>query len=148
MGRIAILFGSLLMLLGITLYAIAVTRGIYWPEADPHPDRHPALRSLTSLIPTAFGVVLLILGMIARNASDKARMHTMHAAALIGLLGVALPLWRIIAALTGTNPPNYLAVGGLVGMAVLCAVFLALCVKSFIDARIARKQRELQMPGK
>jgi len=36
-----------------------------------------------------------------------------------------------------------LAIGGQYAMAALCAIFVALCVKSFIDVRKARKAREL-----
>jgi hypothetical protein len=38
---------------------------------------------------------------------------------------------------------NVRAAGGSIAMAVLCGAFLALCVKSFIDARKARKQAEV-----
>jgi hypothetical protein len=123
-GPIAIFFGVLLTVLGIGLYALS--------------DSH----SPTALIPSAFGVVLILLGFIARGGSEKVRMHTMHAAALIGLVGLVFPAYRAIAALAGGAEMN-LAIGGQIAMAVLCGGFLALCIKSFIDARRARKQREL-----
>jgi hypothetical protein len=34
--------------------------------------------------------------------------------------------------------------GGQIAMAALCLIFVGLCVKSFIDARIARKQKEAE----
>jgi hypothetical protein len=40
-----------------------------------------------------------------------------------------------------------LAKGEQAVMAGLCGIFLALCVKSFIDARMARKQSEAQTPA-
>lgn len=141
MARIAIIFGSLMILLGGGLYAAAVTRGT---TRDSLEMSAALVRAWTSLIPAAFGVVLIVLGLIARNGSDKTRMHTMHGAALVGLIGVAVPLWRVIKALTGDAAIDPLPVGGGMAMAALSAVFLGLCVKSFIDARIARKQREAE----
>ena len=41
--------------------------------------------SLTALIPAAFGLLLVLAGVLARD--DRKRMHAMHAAALIAILG-------------------------------------------------------------
>lgn len=143
MAPIAILFGVLMMLLGGGLYVASVVRGMNQPDAE---TAAVMVRGLTALIPAAFGLILIVLGMIARNASDKARMHTMHAAALIGLLGVALPAWRVIKALTSDGELDWLPVGGNMGMIALSAIFLGLCIKSFIDARILRKSKEAATP--
>ena len=146
MARIAIVFGCLLMLLGVGLYAAAVA--LDTPQLDPAglPVVRTVVwvRALTSLIPAAFGLVLIALGMIARNASDRTRMHIMHVAALVGLIGVGIPLWRIIKSLTSADPINWLAVGGLFAMEMLSAVFLGLCVRSFIQARIERKRKKAE----
>jgi hypothetical protein len=125
LARIAMIFGVLLAVLGIGLYAMAD------PELKPW-------RALTALIPTAFGAVLIVIGQVAQSESAKVRMHAMHAAALVGLIGLAIPAYRAIAALAGGAELN-LAIGGQLAMAGLCAVFVALCVKSFIDVRRARK---------
>ena len=124
MAPIAIVFGVLLSALGGVLFAISETK------------------SPTALIPAFFGVPLIIIGFIARNASDRMRMHVMHAAATIGLIGFAFPLGRIIMALIQGKELNPLALTGQLGMSALCGVFLALCVRSFIQARIERKKRE------
>jgi uncharacterized membrane protein len=126
-ARIAMIFGVLLTVLGIGLYALS----------------DPEHKSLTALIPSAFGLALVLLGQVAQSGSDKVRMHTMHVAALIGLIGFAFPAYRAIAALVRGTEFN-LAIGGQLAMAVLCAIFLGLCIKSFIDARRARKQREAE----
>jgi hypothetical protein len=141
MARIAILFGTLMVILGVGLYGTAVARAL---NADEVTGVHPAVRFLTALIPAGFGVVLIVLGLIARNGSDKTRMHTMHGAAVIGLLGVALPLWRVIKALTADAALDPLPVVGNIAMAVLSGIFLGLCVKSFMDVRIERKRREAE----
>ena len=126
MAPLAIGFGVLLGLLGPVLYELS--------DLDPKP--------MTAFIPSAFGVVLILLGFLARN--EKYRMHAMHGAALVGLLGVVMPLGRVIYASTQPTFQFGLAAGGSIAMAVLCAIFLGLCVKSFIDARVARKKKEAE----
>lgn len=101
--------------------------------------------SVTALIPAFFGVPLLVLGLVARNASDHVRMHVMHAAALLGLIGFAFPAVRVVMALIGgaglTRP-----ILAQIAMAALCGVFLALCIRSFVAARIERRKREALGP--
>jgi hypothetical protein len=80
---------------------------------------------------------------VAQN--EKVRMHAMHGAALIGLVGFAMPAYMVIAGLARGDEFG-LAKGEQAAMAVICGVFLGLCVKSFIDARVARKQKEAQEP--
>ena len=126
MAPIAIVFGVLLTLLGGGLFAVSESR------------------SVTALIPSFFGIALIVLGVVARN--EKARMHAMHVAALLGLIGFAFPAYRVIAALLGTNPINPVAIGGQIAMSALCGVFLALCAKSFIDARIEHKRKQAESP--
>lgn len=116
-------------MLGIGLYAMV----------DPELKRE--WKALTAFIPTAFGAVLIVLGQIAQSGSDSTRKHSMHAAAVVGLIGVVLPAYRAIAALSRGDEMN-LAIGGQIAMAVLCGAFLALCIKSFIDVRRARKQAQ------
>ena len=98
---------------------------------------------VTALIPAAVGLLLLICGLIART-SVGALKHAMHAAAAVGLLGFLAAAGRLAMVLekqAGDEPPpiSYLGVGCLAAMAAICAVFVALCVKSFRDAR---KRRE------
>jgi hypothetical protein len=108
-------FGALLIALGVAFWAVT--------------------SAPTALIPAAFGVLLTICGVIARNT--KLRMHAMHGAALLGLLGAAFPLVR---ALPKLEQGNYgAAVIEQLLMAVLSLIFLVLCVRSFIAARRARK---------
>jgi uncharacterized membrane protein len=132
-ARIAMIFGVLLAILGVVLYAMA------------DPELKKEWKALTAFIPTAFGAVLIVIGQIAQSGSDKVRMHSMHAAALVGLVGLVIPAYRVIAALAGGAEMN-LAIGGQIAMAVLCGAFLALCVKSFIDVRKARKLKQSQTP--
>jgi hypothetical protein len=91
--------------------------------------------SITALIPAFFGAILLILAMVARN--PNARKHAMHAALALALLGVLGTAPRIFAAINAGNisRPATLAQ---IAMAVVLLVYIALGVKSFIDARRAR----------
>jgi hypothetical protein len=79
----------------------------------------------------------------------------MHAAALLGLVGFVVPAVRALPKL-----PELVSTGKVVVstddgardatlaivmqllMALVCAVFVGLCVKSFIDARVARSRAE------
>ena len=123
MPHIAIVFGVLLSILGVVLFALSGAE-------------HP-----TALIPTLFGVILIVLGIVARNS--KARKHAMHAAALVALIGLVVPAIRVIQALARGAELNQAVVGQIL-MALLCAVFLVLCIQSFIAARRARKQAQGQ----
>jgi len=90
--------------------------------------------SVTALIPAGFGVVLAVLGALSFN--ERRRRHTMHAAAavgVIGFLGTAAALVQLLAG--GDRSSASLARAA---MAILMAVFVGLCVRSFIAARKAR----------
>src|SRR5581483_1239793 len=49
-------------------------------------------RSVTALIPAFFGLALVLLGLLAFK--EHLRKHVMHLAAMIGLIGLAVPLAR------------------------------------------------------
>jgi hypothetical protein len=122
MSSIAIAFGALLTVLGVGLFGLS------------------AGQAPTALIPAGFGLFLIICGVIARN--EASRKHAMHFAALLGLVGCVAPLFMVIKKYATTTEFNPLSGGGQLAMSALCGIFLALCVKSFIDARKARKQAE------
>lgn len=92
--------------------------------------------SVTALIPAFFGVVLAALGWLSRD--DRRRKLLMHIAVVVGLLGFAgsvsgIP--KLIRMLGGAEIERPAAAVSQSIMAVLAGVFVALCVKSFIDAR-------------
>jgi hypothetical protein len=99
-------------------------------------SQHP-----TALIPAGLGLVLVILGLLAKK--PKLRMHAMHGAALVALLGFAgsvSGIGQVARMLSGeaiARPPAAIARSI---MAVLCLAFLALTVRSFVAARIARRR--------
>lgn len=117
MPGMTMIFGMLLVLLGAGTYFAA------------SPDQ----RSPTALIPSAVGVLLILCGAIARNPA--ARKHAMHAAAALGTLGFLAAAGKLISVIAKTGMPDGLKMVGMGGMAILCAIFVGMCVKSFIDAR-------------
>lgn len=117
MPTTAITSGILLILLGIIGYVLGMIN---------------ARASLTAFIPAAFGLLLLIFGLIAKS-NENLRKHLMHAAVVVGLLGFLMPAFRILSRLGEftVNAANL----SQIAMAVICLVFVILSVKSFIDAR-------------
>lgn len=89
----------------------------------------------TALIPAYFGGALLLLGLLARNPAR--RKLVMHLAVVVGLLGFLGSLRGPIQLLSGTAQRPAAAAAQTI-MAALMALFVALCVKSFIDARRLR----------
>jgi uncharacterized membrane protein (UPF0136 family) len=97
--------------------------------------------SPTALIPAAIGGVLLVCGLLAFK--DNLRKHVMHLAVLVGLLGALggfMPLIRQYNKNNSFDPAIPSAVSGEI-MILVCGIFVALCVKSFIDARKARQSK-------
>ena len=95
--------------------------------------------SLTALIPAAFGLLLVIFGALAKD--DSRRKMAMHIAVLVGLLGflgTVSGLAALPAVLAGGQVERPMAVIAKSIMAVLMAVYVALCVRSFINARRSR----------
>lgn len=95
--------------------------------------------SATALIPAAFGVAFLALGLAATKASSS--KHSMHAAAvlaLLGLIGTAGGVPDLLSLLSGADVERPLAAWSRSLMAIALAVFLVLCVRSFVAARTAR----------
>jgi hypothetical protein len=114
-------FGVLLIVLGVVGYA--ATGGV----------------SVTALIPAFFGIVLVALGLLARN--ERYRKHAMHVAVvvgLLGLLGTARGLMALPRVMSQTDVDRPAAVVAQAVMAILMIVYVALGVRSFIAARRAR----------
>lgn len=117
MQRTAIGFGTVLFLMGIGFYLNAA------------PDN----RSFTALIPSLIGVVIGVCGMLAQN--EVRRKTAMHIAAGVALFGVVGSLMRIVPALMrGTFQSSFASTAQIL-TALLCGVFLILCVQSFKAAR-------------
>ncbi len=119
--KLTLTIGGLLTLTGVIAYM--ATGGV----------------SLTALIPSAVGVLLLVAGWIGRN--PKLHRHAIHAAlavALLGALGSLMNVVKVGQLFTGTaERPG--AIWASLVMFVALVVYLAFGVRSFIDARRARQ---------
>lgn len=120
MPSTAIISGVLLIVIGILGYVFSIVDGN---------------ASVTALIPAAFGLLLAILGFVAR-ANENLRKHLMHAAVVVGLLGFLIPTIRILSRISDIKVS--LAVLSQAAMALVCLFFVILSVQSFINARRSR----------
>ena len=125
MGLITIILGAFLSVLGVVGF---VATG----------SEH-----FTALIPTGFGIVFVILGVLARQ--DTLRKHVMHAAAVLSLIGFAATVRgvpNLVHFLAGGEVERPAATVSQSLMALACLAHLALCVRSFIAARRQRRAQE------
>ena len=92
--------------------------------------------SLTALIPAAFGLVIALAGLIARD--ERKRKHAMHAAvvvALLGFLGSVRGVFQIGDVFDGTAARPAAIVAQTI-MAVLTLGYIVMAVRSFVKARM------------
>src|SRR5580698_8313622 len=109
MAKLTIMFGLVLILLGI--FSFVVT-GHHAP---------------TSLIPALVGLILLILGFLANTDDAKKRMLNMHIAVTVGLLGflfTAKSIVDYVEMVQGRQFPHPVAVEEKAAMAGLLLVFV------------------------
>ncbi len=123
MAKLTILFGVLLILVGLIGY---------FATGHVHP---------TALIPAGFGLLLGIFGLLADTPDSKRRMLFMHIAVTFGLLGFLATIQGLVQwfqYLGGKVFAYPAAVQSKAAMSILCFIFVLLCVRSFIAARRAR----------
>jgi hypothetical protein len=95
----------------------------------------------TALIPAILGVLLGIFGFLAMSPDAGRRKLFMHINVTLGLLGFLGTLMGLIEwfkMLGGANVKNPPATESKAAMALLCVIYVAFCVRSFIAARKAR----------
>jgi len=93
----------------------------------------------TALIPCIFGLFYFVFATLYKKVS--LRMHVMHGAALIALLGALATARSVIQAVrwaSGTLPSRPTAVISQLLMCVFSVIFLVLTIQSFIAARRGR----------
>src|SRR6202046_2240567 len=120
MAKITIVTGVLLILLGLASY-------LYTGHQYP-----------TSLIPSAFGILLVAFGSMAETPVAKRRMLFMHIAVTVGLLGflaTAPALVSVVQLFKGKLFPYPAAIEEKAAMSALMLIYVVLCVRSFIAAR-------------
>lgn len=122
MATTTLLTGLLLIVLGILGY-----------EGGNH--------AATALIPAYFGIVLGVLGSMARTKSAKTRMIVMHIAVTVGLAGFLFTvsgLWDFIQMQRGRYLGDPMMIQDRAAMSAILLFFVLLCVRSFINARRTR----------
>lgn len=107
--------GAVLIVLGVIGYV----------GGDPH---------WTALLPVLLGVAVLAAGIVARVVD--AHQHAIHAALVLVLVGFLASL-RQVGKLVTDEATLGPVMGTIVG--VVCAVYIALGVRSFVAARKARE---------
>lgn len=124
MAKVTLVFAALLIVLGLVSF---------FGTGSQHP---------TALIPTWSGLALGIFGFLAISPSDARRKLFMHINVTIGLLGFLGAAWRAIQSYGHARSegvaPDAIALGAQATMAGLLLIYVAMCVKSFIDARRSR----------
>jgi hypothetical protein len=128
MPTLSIMFGVVLTALGLVAYFNPEPLGT-GKGGEP-----PKVHAGTSLTPAAVGAVLLLAGVVA-HAAPGMRKHAMHAAAAVSLLGT---IGGLVPVVLRNFAFGEVAVKVGLGMSVLSAIFLALCVNSFVQVRKAR----------
>ncbi|HEV2089325.1 MAG TPA: hypothetical protein VGR21_13535, partial [Cryptosporangiaceae bacterium] len=118
--KLALVVGALLIVVGGWAYTAS------GPGASP-----------TALIPAFLGLALVVAGLLGLRGGGL-RRHAMHAGAAVALGGVLGSLWQLVTRpAAGSEHAGIALVAGAL-TAVLCAVFLALAVRSFLHARRTR----------
>lgn len=124
MPKITMIFG--LLLCGLTVAILILTQG--------------RVGSISIFIPTFVGVPLFLLGVVG-VMRPSLRMHVMHAAAALGLLGALAALRRGIPQalkIARGEEIDLLAVSMVWAMVLICFTYVFVCIESFVSARRAR----------
>ena len=120
MPTLSFVSGIILLITGISGYF----------GVEPH--------SPTALIPAAIGVILMIVGKLA---FDETKLkNSMHIAAVKALLGLIGSLMRLIP--TAISGKMTAACPFLLITFIVCLIFLIFAVRSFIEARKARENKQ------
>jgi hypothetical protein len=121
MAKLTMVFGALLLVVSVGFWG-AMGRA-----------------ELAALHPAGLGVLLILCGVLANTENSKRRMLWMHLAVTVGLVGFLITGVRaVIEVVKGTTAVNPAAFDERVVVALLCLVYVGLCVRSFISARRAR----------
>jgi len=125
---------------------ITVVFGLILAGLGGYGYKGPADLQSVALYPVVFGVLLIVFGLLARSKSEKMRMIVSHIYASLGVIGMLLA--AVIALNTyGTarsngDDPDMFQIKYLLVMAGILLVYLNFCIRSFMNARAARKAAE------
>jgi len=88
--------------------------------------------------PAGVGLVLILCGVLANTENAKQRMLWMHIAVTMGLIGFLITGIRAVVQMVRGAIAVPLAFDERVVVAIVCLVYVVLCVRSFIAARRSR----------
>jgi hypothetical protein len=128
LAKLTIVFGILLIIIGVVCF-------VYTGSAHP-----------TALIPAGAGLLFILFGAMANTENPKKRMLWMHISVTIALLlflGTIPADIDVIRLSRGTEFPHPIAVVEKAGMSLLCMLYVAFCIRSFILARRLRVQNSV-----
>ncbi len=123
MPKITIAVGVVLIAVGVAGFA---------KTGSEHP---------TALIPALIGLILGICGAVANTEDLKKRALWMHIAVTVGLIGFLGTIPGAIGTFKlahGTDYPHPVAVVEKGATCLVCLLFVAFCVRNFIENRRAR----------
>ena len=127
MANVAIGFGLALVVLGLAGYV------------------GTGMESPTALIPAVFGIVLVLLGFLARNpARRKMAMHIAVIVGILGFFGSVRGLGATVLMLAGQPAARPVAAVSQAFMALLTLGFTVMCIRSFINARRAGTMEDVR----
>jgi hypothetical protein len=119
--RVTVVIGFVLMVVGATGYQLT---------GSTHP---------TALLPALIGLLLAIAGILARRESRRALwMHIAVTIGALGFLGTLPSIAGIVKMAMGKVVEHPIAVEEKFATSIICLIFVAACVRSFIMARKAR----------
>lgn len=120
MAKLTIGLGIVLTLVAVVCFALT---------GSSHP---------TALIPAGVGLLFVLFGALAISPDPKRRKLWMHIAvtlALLMFLGTVPAVIQMARQLQGAVLPHPIAVDEKATRSLLCLVYVALCVRSFVAAR-------------
>ncbi len=123
MAKLTMVFGALLLVISLG----------FWNATGR--------TEVATLHPEGVALILLVSGWLADSENAKKRMLWMHIAVTFGLIGFLITGIRaVVTAAHGSAAiaADRLAFDERVVVALVCLVFVALCVRSFIAARRSR----------
>jgi hypothetical protein len=120
------MMAKLTMVVGVLLVLISVGFWVVMGRTE-----------MAALHPAGVGILLIICGALANTEDPKKRMLWMHLAVTLGLIGFLTT--GIRAAISAAKGITVMAAfEERVAIALVCLVYVGLCVRSFIAARKAR----------
>jgi hypothetical protein len=114
-AKLTIAFAGVLIVLGFVCFAMT------------------GMEHKTALIPAVVGFIMEPFGVLAL-VKPNLRMHGMHGAVTIGLLGFMAGIGGLIA-----RRPQGLALFEMLALIAITGIYVALCVNSFVQARRNRE---------